>query len=272
MARPGAIERRGGAGAASSRGPGTAIFWRASSRRSSPSWRRSSPSCWCWRRCSPPLIAPHSPFDLRTISIMDANLPPAWRADGDAKFPLGTDNQGRDILSTILYGMRISIGVGVLVGRRRADARRDARARRRLFRRRGSIRSIMRIADVQLTFPAILTALLVDGVRACRLGSHAPRAASSGVLVLAIGLSYWVQYARTVRGSTMVERNKDYVAGGTAHRPAAARHHVPARAAERHRAGARHRDDQPRARDHHRGDAVLPRRRPAADPALARHA
>jgi len=157
-----------------------------------------------------PLIAPHSPFDLRTISIMDANLPPAWRADGDAKFPLGTDNQGRDILSTILYGMRISIGVGVLsvivaltIGVTLGlvagyfGGRLDS--------------AIMRIADVQLTFPAILTALLVDGVALAVMGSHRSEGGEFWVLVVAIGLSYWVQYARTVRGSTMVERNKDYV-------------------------------------------------------------
>jgi peptide/nickel transport system permease protein len=157
-----------------------------------------------------PVIAPHSPFDLRTISIIDANLPPAWRPDGDARFPLGTDNQGRDILSTILYGMRISIGVGVLsvivaltIGVTLGlvagyfGGRLDA--------------VIMRIADVQLTFPAILTALLVDGVALAMMGSHRSEGGEFWVLVVAIGLSYWVQYARTVRGSTMVERNKDYV-------------------------------------------------------------
>jgi len=157
-----------------------------------------------------PLVAPHSPFDLSTISIIDANLPPAWRDDGDSRFLLGTDNQGRDILSTILYGMRISIGVGVLsvllallLGVTLGLVAGYFGGRVDSF--------IMRIADVQLTFPAILTALLVDGVALALMGTHRSEGGEFWVLVVAIGLSYWVQYARTVRGSTMVERNKDYV-------------------------------------------------------------
>src|SRR6185436_18356369 len=139
-----------------------------------------------------PVIAPHDPYDLKELSLLDANTPPAWEKGGDRRFPLGTDDQGRDILSTILYGTRssmligicsvlLAVGIGLSLGlwAGYVGGRIDT--------------VIMRIADVQLTFPAILTALLIDGV------------------VLAIGLSFWVQYARTVRSVTLVERNKEYV-------------------------------------------------------------
>jgi peptide/nickel transport system permease protein len=157
-----------------------------------------------------PLVAPHNPFDLASIDLLDSFIPPVWQDGGDPRFLLGTDDQGRDIFSTIIYGARISLGVsfaavllamalgislGLLSGYLGGTV--DA--------------VIMRIADVQLTFPAILIALLIDGLSRSVL----PRDLHSDiwfyVLVLAIGLSFWVQYARTVRGSVMVERNKEYV-------------------------------------------------------------
>jgi peptide/nickel transport system permease protein len=157
-----------------------------------------------------PIIAPHDPFDPASISIMDSFYPPAWSADGQPGFLLGTDDQGRDVLSTILYGMRISLAVGfasvllamvlgVTLGLVAGYV--------------GGITDtiIMRIADVQLTFPAILTALLIDGVARALAGPQAYDEIVFGVLVLAIGLSFWVQYARTVRGSVLVEANKEYV-------------------------------------------------------------
>jgi peptide/nickel transport system permease protein len=156
-----------------------------------------------------PLIAPHNPYDLKSLSLLDSNTPPRWEAGGDPRYILGTDDQGRDILSTILYGMRSSmmisicavllalvlgVSLGLLAGY--FGGRIDS--------------AIMRIADVQLTFPAILTALLVDGIaQAILKKGHA--ANEFWILVVAIGLSFWVQYARTVRGVTMVERNKEYV-------------------------------------------------------------
>jgi peptide/nickel transport system permease protein len=156
------------------------------------------------------LIAPHRPFDLATISVLDANYPPAWIEGGESRFLLGTDNQGRDVLSTILYGMRISIGVGLLaVFVAMAIGVTLGLAAGYFGGRVDSL--IMRIADVQLTFPAILTALLVDGVLGVLLNTHKGGGGKVWILVVAIGLSYWVQYARTVRGSTLVERNKDYV-------------------------------------------------------------
>ena len=157
-----------------------------------------------------PLIAPHNPFDLATLSLLDSLTPPAWEEGGDPRFLLGTDDQGRGILSTILYGSRISLAVGfasvvfaavlgislgLLAGY--AGGRTDS--------------IIMRIADVQLTFPAILIALLIDGSVRGLLGGIDREQSAFYVLVVSIGLSFWVQYARTVRSSTLVEKNKEYV-------------------------------------------------------------
>jgi peptide/nickel transport system permease protein len=157
-----------------------------------------------------PWIAPHDPFDLRQLSLLDSHLPPAWAADGDRRFLLGTDDQGRDILSAILYGARISLSVGLLsvalaavVGIALGLVAGYAG---------GALDSvIMRAADVQLTFPAILIALLIDGTIRALSGEGRNEQTAFWVLVLSIGLSSWVQYARTVRGSTLVEKNKDYV-------------------------------------------------------------
>ena len=154
-------------------------------------------------------VAPHNPFDLATLELSDARLPPAWIEDGSRKYLLGTDDQGRDILSALMYGARISllvgvasvllsvvvgVGLGLLSGF--AGGKTDA--------------FIMRVCDVMLSFPSILIALLIDGVgRALFPNAHDTLAFA--VLVFAIALPGWVQYARTVRGSTLVERNKEYV-------------------------------------------------------------
>ncbi len=157
-----------------------------------------------------PWIAPYDPFDLAKIDLMDSQTPPVWMEDGDSRFLLGTDDQGRDMLSAILYGSRISIwvgfasvafslvlgvGLGLLSGY--VGGKLDA--------------FIMRIAEIQLSFPAILIALLIDGVMRGILPPDMREQLAVMVLVLAIGVSGWVQYARTVRGSTMVEKNKEYV-------------------------------------------------------------
>lgn len=157
-----------------------------------------------------PIISPHNPFDLASLSLMDSLLPPAWDAEGDPNYLLGTDDQGRDVLSTILYGSRISIAVGL------ASVAFAAVLGITLGLVAGYMGGrvdaiIMRVADVQLSFPAILIALLIDGtVNALVAGMDRERSAFT-VLVISIGLSFWVQYARTVRSSTMVERNKEYV-------------------------------------------------------------
>ncbi len=155
------------------------------------------------------VVAPHNPFDLASLELMDSRLPPAWLEGGSTKFLLGTDDQGRDILSALMYGARISlfvglasvmlsmligVGLGLLAGF--VGGKVDA--------------FIMRVCDVMLSFPSILIALLIDGVgRAMFPNAHDSLAFM--VLILAIAMSGWVQYARTVRGSTMVERNKEYV-------------------------------------------------------------
>ena len=156
-----------------------------------------------------PWVAPHNPFDLATLELSDARLPPAWEDGGERKYPLGTDDQGRDILSAIMYGARISMLVGlasvvlsVIVGVSLGLLSGFVGGKIDAF--------IMRVCDVMLSFPSILIALLIDGVgRAMFPNAHDTLAFA--VLVLAIALPGWVQYARTVRGSTLVERNKEYV-------------------------------------------------------------
>ena len=152
-----------------------------------------------------PVLAPHTPFDPATLSLADGLKPPAMlSADGDWTFPLGTDDQGRDILSSIMYGTRLSLVVGlasVVVAMALGIT---------LGLVSGYIGGavdalIMRIADVQLTFPAILVALLIDGIVRGIISVKRHDEIAIYVIVGAIGLSFWVQYARTVRGSVLVE-------------------------------------------------------------------
>jgi len=158
-----------------------------------------------------PLIAVQNPFDPAQLELLNSRIPPLWSSDGQAPFLLGTDEQGRDMLSAILYGLRISLTVGVLGVLLAGTLGTGLGLIAGYFG--GLIDSvIMRIADVQLTFPAILIALLIDGVAKSLLGNHLDTNQTLAVLVVAIGLSFWVQYARTVRGSVLVEKNKDYVA------------------------------------------------------------
>jgi peptide/nickel transport system permease protein len=156
-----------------------------------------------------PWVAPHNPFDLTTLELSNARLPPAWSEGGSARFFLGTDDQGRDILSALMYGARISLAVGVasvllsvLVG--------VALGLLAGFRGGWLDAVLMRMCDVMLSFPAILVALLIAGVGRA-LFPNAHESLAFGVLVLSISLTGWVQYARTVRGSTLVERRKEYV-------------------------------------------------------------
>jgi peptide/nickel transport system permease protein len=157
-----------------------------------------------------PWIAPHDPFNSATLNLSDGFTPPAWTERGTPKYLLGTDDQGRDVLSTIMYGARISLGVGLasvlfsaLLGVSLGLASGYLGGRLDAF--------IMRVADIQLSFPAILIALLIDGVARIALPRELHDTLAVYVLVVAIGLSKWVDYARTVRGSTLVERNKEYV-------------------------------------------------------------
>ena len=157
-----------------------------------------------------PLLSPQDPFDPAQLELINSRLPPLWSAEGQRPFTLGTDDQGRDILSAILYGLRVSLLVGFLGVLFSASLGITLGLMAGYFG--GTVDAlIMRVADVQLTFPAILIALLIDGVVKSLLGSRIDSTAILGVLVFSIGLSFWVQYARTVRGSVMVEKNKDYV-------------------------------------------------------------
>jgi len=157
-----------------------------------------------------PLIAPQDPFDPAALNLLNSLLPPRWAAQGDPAFLLGTDQQGRDIFSAILHGLRISLVVGLL-GVLLATAIGVTLGLAAGYFGGTLDAVIMRIADIQLTFPAILIALLIDGVASGIFGRSGNASHAVVVLVIAIGLSFWVQYARTVRGSTLVERNKDYV-------------------------------------------------------------
>ncbi len=157
-----------------------------------------------------PLIAPTDPYDLASFSLMDGLLPPAWQDGGGPRFPLGTDDQGRDMLSSILYGARLSLaiagmamafslvlGVGLGLAAGYFGGRFDA--------------VVMRIADIQLALPAILTALLIDGISRGILPRDMHDDMRLAVITIAIALSLWVNFARTARASVFVERGKDYV-------------------------------------------------------------
>ena len=157
-----------------------------------------------------PVLAPQDPYDLRQLSIIDSHIPPVWQKDGDARFLLGSDDQGRDVFSTILYGSRQSISIGVMATVFAAILGIALGLIAGYFG--GTVDAfIMRAADIQATFPAILIAMLVDGTSRALFGSQRNDQVVFWVMVLSIGLSFWVQYARTVRGLTLVEKSKDYV-------------------------------------------------------------
>ena len=156
-----------------------------------------------------PWVSPHNPFDLATLNLSDARLPPAWMNGGSTTYLLGTDDQGRDLLSALFYGARLSLAVGfasvllsLIVGVGLGLLSGFVGGTVDAF--------IMRVCDVMLSFPSILIALLINGV-ARAMFPNAQDSLALGVLILAIALTGWVQYARTVRGSTLVERNKEYV-------------------------------------------------------------
>ncbi|MBN9405244.1 MAG: ABC transporter permease [Burkholderiales bacterium] len=154
-------------------------------------------------------VSPHNPFDLTTLELSDARLPPAWYESGKSTYLLGTDDQGRDILSALIYGARISLVVGVVSVILSVLAG-VALGLLAGFKGGWIDTFLMRLCDVMLSFPAILVALLIAGVGRA-LFPNAHESVAFGVLIIAISLTGWVQYARTVRGSTMVERGKEYV-------------------------------------------------------------
>lgn len=158
-----------------------------------------------------PWLAPHNPFDPATLDLMDGFTPPAWDVEGTSRFLLGTDDQGRDILSTIMYGSRVSlivgfsavlfsvvfgVSLGLLAG----------------YLGGWTETVVMRMADVQLAIPAILVALMIDGIARILVPVHLRDVMAIYVLIVAIGISDWPRYARVTRGSALVERSKEYVA------------------------------------------------------------
>jgi peptide/nickel transport system permease protein len=157
-----------------------------------------------------PWIARVNPYDLSSFSLFNGLLPPVWQDGSNPKYLLGTDDQGRDMISAILYGARLSliiglsaltiaavIGVGLGLAAGYYGGRFDA--------------VVMRIADVQLALPAILTALLIDGIARGILPAAIQQDLRVAVLTLAIALSLWVNFARTARATTFVQMNKEYV-------------------------------------------------------------
>ncbi len=158
-----------------------------------------------------PWLAPHNPFDPATLDLMDGFTPPAWDVEGTSRFLLGTDDQGRDILSTIMHGSRVSlivgfsavlfsvvfgVSLGLLAG----------------YLGGWTETVVMRMADVQLAIPAILVALMIDGIARILVPVHLRDVMAIYVLIVAIGISDWPRYARVTRGSALVERSKEYVA------------------------------------------------------------
>ena len=157
-----------------------------------------------------PVLAPYDPYDTTSIDIMDSEIPPSWMADGDSRFFLGTDVQGRDLVSTMLYGLRtsvligigavflqaiIGIGVGLISGY--IGGRIDA--------------VLMRIADVQLSFSTLMVAIIVSAIVQLMFGAGRYEQLAVPILIVIIGIAEWPQYARTVRASVLGEKKKAYV-------------------------------------------------------------
>jgi peptide/nickel transport system permease protein len=155
-------------------------------------------------------IAPHDPLDMATVNLMDSKLPPSWVQGGDPSYLLGTDNQGRDILSLIFFGLQSSLAVGFF----------SIVAAMMIGVPAGLIAGyvggfidtiLMRIADAQLSFPAILIALLIGGIAHGLVERNDHENLMLIVLIISIALSQWVMFARLVRGLTQVEKHKEYV-------------------------------------------------------------
>jgi peptide/nickel transport system permease protein len=157
-----------------------------------------------------PWLAPHNPLDMASFDLMNAELPPAFMADGVSQYPLGTDNQGRDLLSAMLYGARVSIAIG---GGAVAVAASVGVLLGLLAGYLGGWVDmlIMRVGDVILSLPTILLALLVSGIARAIFPDAGTAQWAPLILVGAIAIHEWVQYARTVRAATMVEARKDYI-------------------------------------------------------------
>ncbi|PKN43513.1 MAG: ABC transporter permease [Deltaproteobacteria bacterium HGW-Deltaproteobacteria-18] len=157
-----------------------------------------------------PVIAPHDPYDTTTINIMDSEIPPVWMDGGDKNFTLGTDAQGRDMLSTMLYGMRISLIIGI--GATFLQAVIGIVLGLLAGYKGGRIDSfLMRMADVQLSFSTLMVAIFLSAIFQAVFGVASFERMAVPFLVLVIGIAEWPQYARTVRASVLAEKKKEYV-------------------------------------------------------------
>lgn len=151
-----------------------------------------------------------NPFEFSGMSVLDSFIPPAWMAEGSVDFPLGTDDQGRNLITAMAYGMRtsiivgfLSVTIGLVLGGSLGLIAGFVGGRVDAF--------IMRVADVQLAYPALLLAMIIDGAARAVLGAERSVTTAITIVVLSIGIAFWVQYARTIRSSVMIERDQDYV-------------------------------------------------------------
>ncbi|MEE8625188.1 MAG: ABC transporter permease [Acidiferrobacterales bacterium] len=157
-----------------------------------------------------PLIAPYNPYDPTQIDLMDSEMPPVWIAEGDGRFLLGTDGQGRDLLSTILYGTRISLTIGICAVILQAML--GVSIGLVAGYRGGRLDNfLMRVADIQLSFSTLMVAIIVLAVFQGLFGTELYERLAILMLILVIGIAEWPQYARTVRASVLAEKKKEYV-------------------------------------------------------------
>lgn len=151
-----------------------------------------------------------NPFEFSGMSVLDSFIPPAWMAEGSVDFPLGTDDQGRNLITAMAYGMRtsiivgfLSVTIGLVLGGSLGLIAGFVGGKVDAF--------IMRVADVQLAYPALLLAMIIDGAARAALGTERSVGTAIAIVVMSIGIAFWVQYARTIRSSVMIERDQDYV-------------------------------------------------------------
>ncbi|MBM7037595.1 ABC transporter permease [Vibrio ulleungensis] len=157
-----------------------------------------------------PILSPTDPYDLSSIDIMDSELPPSWMEYGEERFWLGTDEQGRDIFSTILYGSRLSLTIGFLAVGLQLILGIIIGLSAGYFG--GRIDSfLMRFADIQLSFSTMMVAIIVSAIFKASFGSEFYSQYAVIMLVVIIGIAEWPQYARTVRASVLAEKKKEYV-------------------------------------------------------------
>lgn len=157
-----------------------------------------------------PIFAPHDPYNLASIDIMDSELPPLWMGDGDARFLLGTDEQGRGILSTIIYGLRTSLAIGLLAVILQMVLGVTIGLLAAYYG--GRIDNLlMRLADIQLSFSTLMVAIIISAIFKTMFGTEFYSQNAVLLLVIIIGISEWPQYARTIRSSALSEKKKEYV-------------------------------------------------------------